>query len=318
MISELIKVKDQFAESIKIVESFKPIKVNPNRIIICGMGGSSLHGYFLRNLLKDEIVLEINSDYSLPTNIDKNTLIFIISISGNTQETLDCLTQAIKAKATIICMSSGGKLEELATKNKLPFIAIPKVAQPRYAIGYLLGITLEVFKKLKIVNKFKHDLEKTSKFLDKEIPDIEKIAKKMAVELKGYLPVIYSSVTYLGLARYWKVNFNENSKVQSFWNVFPELNHNEMVGYTALVFTPMIIYLRSNFDDKRIGKRMDTMKKLLEKKVSFMEVTLKGNDILEEISYGLMLSLLTSYNLALELKQDPIKVDIVEKFKGLI
>ena len=144
----------------------------------------------------------------------------------------------------------------------------------------------------------------------------------MARKLKNRIPIIYASYQNRELARIWKIKFNENSKVPAFANYFPELNHNEMVGFERIssfqppIFRPYVLILRDLADHPRIQKRMKLTADILRKKkvaVDFIEIN--GKDNLSKVFSTLLLSDWASYYLALNYKVDPSPVKTVEDFK---
>ncbi|MDP2967296.1 MAG: SIS domain-containing protein, partial [bacterium] len=152
--------------------------------------------------------------------------------------------------------------------------------------------------------------------------ELETQGKSLAKKLVGKIPLIYASNKFKSLARIWKIKFNENSKIMAFWNYFPELNHNEMVGYSNLEPQSVnlknfhVIMLRDSDDHPKILKAMELTAVLLKKKgieVDFVEI--KGESILEKLFKNLILSDWVSYYLAKEYRIDPAPVEIVEEFK---
>jgi glucose/mannose-6-phosphate isomerase len=158
--------------------------------------------------------------------------------------------------------------------------------------------------------------------LNKNMQTFENASKAMAEKLVGRLPIIYSSETFYCVAYRWKCEFNENSKIPAFCNKFPELDHNEIIGYhnLARLNIPMhVMMLHDEQDNKRIQKRMSITKKLLREmsadKIIFTDVAIKGDDMLSRMFTTILLGDLTSYHLALQYKTDPTPVDIIEKLK---
>jgi len=130
----------------------KPIK----GVCICGMGGSALPGSILYawiNTKKIDLPVIVNRDYSLPHRIKKGWLVICISYSGNTEETLSCFREALKHKLKLTSIGSGGKLETLSKKHRVPFIKIPSGIPPRTAIGYQFGALVGILQKYGIFSK---------------------------------------------------------------------------------------------------------------------------------------------------------------------
>jgi glucose/mannose-6-phosphate isomerase len=306
--SDQIKKGWELGEDIKVVE--------PDRIIITGMGGSALPGEILKSYLtKDfKIPIEINKNYSVPENITSKTLVFAISYSGNTEETVDAFRQANRKGCQLIAISTGGKLEELSKKLNKDFVKIPSGIQPRLGYGYLFFAILRVLQNSDLIpNQENYIIELTDK-LKKDI--YKKSASDISERLMGKIPIIYSSERMYAIAYKWKINFNENSKILSFCNYFPELNHNEMVGYTNPNGDYYVIIIKDEHDEMKIRKRMKLTKELIHlKKCPVLDLELKGSSDLVKIFSTIYLGDWTSYYLALRNQTDPTPVEIIEDFK---
>lgn len=309
---------DQFIKSIEFAKEVKvPLPIN--KIVVTGMGGSALPGDILKTYLKDVTMpIEIVRDYSITTPIDSQTLVLVSSFSGNTEETISACKEALKKKAKIIIVSAGGKLEEMANKDNLPMIKIIKEStnfQPRFATGYFFGVFIQVLSNCGIISDRQKELIELSNFLKKL--DFEKEAEMLASNLVDSIPIIYTSNRYeFSVARIIKIKFNENSKIQAFYNAFPELNHNEMVGFTNIKGNYHFLMIEDADDHPRNKKRMQIFKEILkEKKLNFTTIPMIGKTILSKIFSTLFFFDFISYYLALAYQVDPTPVEMVENFK---
>jgi glucose/mannose-6-phosphate isomerase len=309
---------DQFIKAIEFANGVK-VTGQINKIVITGMGGSALPGDVVKTYLDDITTpIEISRSYSITTPIDTDTLVFASSFSGNTEETISSFYDALNKNAKIIVVSAGGKLEELANEYNLPMVKIIKESknfQPRFATGYFFGIFIKVLSNCEVISDREKELIELSKFL-KQL-DVEKDAKILASKLIDSIPIIYTSNIYeFSVARIIKIKFNENSKIQAFFNAFPELNHNEMVGFTNIKGNYHFLMIEDADDHPRNKKRMQIFKDILkEKKLNFTTIPMQGNTPLAKIFSTLYLFDFVSYFLALEYKVDPTPVDMVEEFK---
>jgi glucose/mannose-6-phosphate isomerase len=144
----------------------------------------------------------------------------------------------------------------------------------------------------------------------------EERAKTIARGLLNKVPLVYATDRNSSLAYLAKIKFNENSKTQSFWNYFSELNHNEMVGFTKMVMSPYFIIFRSQYAFPRDYKRIEIFTKLMQEKGAPVEIVdLKGDNVLEEILMGYYFIDHVTYYLADEYGIDPEPVKMVEDFK---
>ncbi len=320
----IINFPKQFQEGINVA---KDIKLNGPflNITICGVGGSALPGTLLLDMnVEIPVPLYIHRDYNLPKTANENSLVLAISYSGNTEETISSYEEAKKRNLPIVGVATGGKLIEICKKDKTPFVKINPEGKipPRSGVGYLFSAVVKVLSNLNIITDLNKDISMLHKTLKPKM--LEKQGKIIAQKIKNTIPIIYASDKFKELAQIWKINFNENSKSPAFWNYFPELNHNEMEGFQE-VQSPKskiksnfhIIILRDKkLDHQRILKRMAVTEKLLkEKRIDVNNVDIQGQNLLTKIFSAILLSLWTSYYLALEYETDPTPVKTVEEFK---
>ncbi len=300
------------AKDVKIIGDF-------NQLIFCGMGGSALPGEILkalRNFYEWPLAIKIHKSYGLPVRISSRALVLAISYSGNTEETISSYEEAKKRNLTIIGVATGGKLAKLCKKDRTPLVKIPGTdIQPRSALGYQVAAVIKALSNSSIIENLDKDILEMAKNLNPK--KSEEQGKKLAKKINGKIPIIYASDKFKALAQIWKINFNENSKSPAFWNYFPELNHNEMVGFEKNQNPFHIIILRDKkLDHPRILKRMEITAELLkDKKIDVDFVDILEASLLTKIFSVILLGAWTSYYLALEYGIDPTPVKIVEEFK---
>ncbi len=251
-------------------------------IIVSGLGGSAIGGDLIGNFLKEELNLPffVNRNYSLPLFADKNTLLVVSSYSGNTEETISVLEEGIKKKCSIICMSTGGKIGDIAQKNKIPLVKMKPGFQPRYALGSGFFTLLKIFVQLGLIppqDEIVSQIRNLWKEKGKEYSADNNIAYNCAEQLIGFVPVIYSAADLTSAAGYrFKCQFNENSKLHAFHHVIPELNHNEIIGwesYNANQFNAKLINILDESYHPQIKKRFEITTELAVKKgLEFMNI----------------------------------------------
>ncbi|MDD5638388.1 MAG: bifunctional phosphoglucose/phosphomannose isomerase [Candidatus Pacebacteria bacterium] len=307
---------------------FKPKIINKEKLkkydfyIVIGMGGSHLSADVLKTI-KPELPIIIHKNYGLPeipNSILKKSLVILSSYSGNTEEVIDAYLKAKNKKISVFAISIGGKLLEMAKKDKIPYIQMPDLKiQPRFALGLTIKSLLEVIGDRKLI------IESSNLSLILNPKKLEKQGKKIAEEIFGYVPIIYSSEKNMAIAYNWKIKFNENSKIPAFYNVFPELNHNEMTGFDIREKTKNLsekfyfLLLKDKNDNFRIIKRMEVLKKLFKKRnLKIKEINLSGENDLEKVFSSLLLADWVSYYLSLKYNVENIEVPMVEEFKKLI
>jgi len=296
----------------------------PKNIVFSGMGGSALAALLSTTWPSCNIPFEICRNYEIPKYVSNETLFISSSYSGNTEETLSALKEAQNKNAFIAVISSGGQLKETAQTNKYPILLLPPNLQPRMATLYSFKALITLLFKLNIISDLS-ELENTSKFIEEsvkswrpDVPSSQNQAKKIALDLVGKTPVIYSGSVLAPAAYKWKINFNENAKNVAWWNQYPEFNHNEFLGWSSHpVDKPYaIIDLRSDYDNPQIKKRFDVSNKLLSgKRPEPITVLAKGDNVLEQLVYMVVLGDFVSLYLALLNGLNPTPVDLIEKLK---
>ena len=283
-----------------------------DRIVVAGMGGSAVGGDLLRIRMNDSrIPVSVVRDYSIPDYVDENTLFFAVSYSGNTEETLSAYEQAVKKKAKIVAVTSGGQLGSMAKK----VIKIPAGLQPRAALGYLFFPALGVLNNSGIADVKGSEVEEMLGILEKT-EDFRLFGERLAKKLYGKTPIVYASNLFGAVAYRWKTQFNENSKSPAFNHAFAELNHNEIVGYQLMNKNEWAaIFIRDRNDNERIKLRMDITKEIISTRVEVEEVFTRGEGTLSRIFSGVYYGDFASYYLALANKVDPTPVTVIENLK---
>ncbi|MCU0359899.1 MAG: bifunctional phosphoglucose/phosphomannose isomerase [Bacteroidia bacterium] len=293
---------------------------NIQNIVISGLGGSGIGGSIVSELISDSCLVPvcINKDYHLPAFVSASTLLIISSYSGNTEETLSAMEQGMAKQAQIVCISSGGKVLELAKQHQFDFIEIPGGFPPRSCIGYSLVQLLKV-----MVNKgfakasLFTDLDKAIQLLDKESASLKKEAMEIASALKGKIPVIYSLGSSEGVAVRFRQQINENSKMLCWHHTFPEMNHNELVGWTEKNESLVVVTFHTSFDYKRTLKRYEVCKPIFQKYSSgVIDITAKGESKLEQFLYLIHIGDWISCYIA-DLKGiDAVEVNVINHLKS--
>ena len=327
----IIDFPDQFAEGLKIGKNIK-LEGRFDSVTVSGMGGSAipanLFKIYCNNLLKSypnykHFEIYINRYYSLPPgSYSSRTLNLISSYSGNTEETISSLEEANTSSMPFIGLSSGGIIRDLCSKYGAPYINLPIPSpsfQPRMGTGYFFGAILQVLINHDLLPDVSQEVISLCEKLKIDTEKLESEGKILAKKIMGKTPVIYASPKYKSVAMIWKIKINENSKTPAFWNFFPELNHNEMVGFTNPQGKFFIVMLKDPLDTIRNRKRYEATASLLSIKGIESEIlNMQGNSVFEKIFSSIALADWTSYYLALAYGQDPTPVDMVENFKKII
>ncbi|MDP6265787.1 MAG: bifunctional phosphoglucose/phosphomannose isomerase [Candidatus Woesearchaeota archaeon] len=282
-----------------------------NNIVIAGMGGSAMGGDLLKIYLSNtNIPVYVNRDYKVPNFVDENSLVFAVSYSGNTEETLSALNAAKEKKAQIIGITSGGKLAEECEK----VVNIPSGLQPRAALGYLFFPMLGILHNTNIIRVKNDELNEMMDIL-KQTDKFNEQGEELSKKLKEKIPIIYASEALGAIAFRWKTQINENAKMPAFYNVFSEMNHNEIAGYKSMDHKFSVVMILDKNDNDRVKKRMNICKEIMEEYVEVEEVETQGESLLARMFSAIYLGDYVSYYMALWNRVDPSPVDIIEGMK---
>lgn len=288
-------------------------------VVICGMGGSGIGGNIVSEAIASKVTIPIivNKDYSLPNFTGKHSLVIISSYSGDTEETVKAFEEAIERDSKIVCISTGGKIAEIAKQKKIDLIIIPKGMPPRAAIAYSVVQLLHILNFHAIISySFKNNLLAAIELLDAEENNIIRDAKETAKLISDKLPIIYGVAGMESVALRFRNQLNENAKMLCWHNVFPELNHNELQGWTENERDIAVIVLRNDNDTFRTAKRIDITSEIIRHHdVTLKEVYSKGNTPLERILYLIHWGDWVSYYIA-EIKEiDPMDIQTITYLK---
>ena len=331
MITDAIKNFPKQFEYEPTVENAAGLKSH-RRFIVAGMGGSHLAADILKSLRPDLDIM-IHSDYGLPKWNEHDlveSLVIASSYSGNTEETIDAFNTAREKNIPVVAIATGGKLLELAREYQAPFIQLPNTdIRPRMALGFSLRAML-------LAMGEKGLLQETSQLAHTLKPEgFEGEGKALAQKLIGKVPLVYASARNKAIAMNWKIVFNETGKIPAFYNVFPELNHNEMTGFSTTGGSASggdihldIENLSRNFacvmlldpnDHPKIHRRMEILEKLyIDRGIPVHRVNLEGASHLEQIFSSILLATWTAIALADHYHVEAEQVPMVEEFKKLI
>lgn len=314
MYSILDNLHKQIEEAYRLGKNIKVVE-QVDKIVIAGLGGSALPGAILKSYVKLKIPIFIVRDYSLPNFVDNKSLVFAVSYSGNTEETISCYKEAVNRKCKLIAICSGGKLLELSKMNNTPIIIVPHGLEPRMAYAYQFFPMLRILENSNFIKSQETYIENLINLIKKN-NKVKELAQQLAGELYKKIPLIYTSEKLKAAGYKWKINFNENAKILAFNNVFPEFNHNEINGYINKIGEFYAVIIRDDEETGRIKKRMLIIKGLLKKyNIPVTEVLIRGEDQLTKLFSAIYIGDWTSYFLALAYGIDPTQVDIVEDLK---
>jgi len=333
MLKLLLDFPQQLLDAAKIAKEInfsKDTGKGFNKALSSGLGGSAIGADLIKSYLSEEckIPIIVNRDYTLPEFVDKETLLIVSSYSGNTEETLSAYKEGLKRSSRIVAITSGGELKRLADKDGIPCIVIPQGLPPRCALGYSSIPIIILFSKMGLISNKERDIKDAAGLLDRlktealscDVKEDKNIAKRIANALFDKYAVIYGASRHTDIAATrWRGQLAENAKQISSSHLFPEMNHNEIVGWRHpknLMKDLIVILLRDEGDHPRVKKRMDITKALIEKEgVDVIEVHSQGAALLSRIFSLIYMGDFVSFYLAILNNVDPTPVDAVTYLK---
>ena len=304
---------------------------NVNKVVFAGMGGSAIAGDLARDWLDSAINVPMESvrGYHLPAYVDDKTLTFLISYSGNTEETLSCMLDALKKGSIIVSISSDGALTRASNALGLPVIGLPKMAAARVSFPYLFAPIPYILAKFGLLpyKKAEEEVAEATSMVAKltneyaiETAFEKNLAKKAALQIFGTVPVIYAHGPYRSVSLRFKTQVNENCKLPARCDFFPELNHNEIMGWeasTKLLKHYTLVLLRSKDEPEEVSTRIEALKTEFfeEKAKSVLEIWAQGNTLLTRMFHLLFTADMISLYLSVLHRRDPVASETFQILK---
>lgn len=334
----MIPLVDEFpAQCQRALEIAKQFNVPTPRlpiqnVVVTGLGGSAVGGDLLRVLVEDNggMPVIVNRDYQMPAFVDNHTFVIAASYSGNTEETLSAFEDAQDRGALLVCVTSGGELAQRAAHYGAPVAFIPKGQPPRSATGYMFIPMLMAAHKAGVI---RHDptidlqnainlLETARQKCSADVPFDQNPAKQLAAKLYGKLPIIYGSQAYSTVVAFrWKTQLNENTKIHAFSNGYPEMNHNEILGWVLAkqqVPNLAVVLLRDQLERPKIVARVETTKRLFARAAEVHEFLAEGQSLLARMLHAIYFGDWVSCYLALLYGVNPTDISYINLLKAVL
>jgi len=293
---------------------------NFDNIVISGLGGSGIGGKIVSQWVAGHCNVPIvcTNDYILPGFVNEKTLVIISSYSGDTEETVAAMEEAFSKGAEIACITSGGKIGKIAQEKGLNCITIPGGNPPRSMFGYSAIQQLYMLAHYGFIGmEFETSIQNAIQTMHNNMTALRAQSLDIAKKIVDRIPVLYSEAMYEGVTIRWRQQINENSKMLCSHHVFPEMNHNELVGWTGGDNRVAVVILRNEDDHKRSQIRMEICKKLMgEKCDTIIEAWSKGNDKIERSLYLVHLGDWISIDLAELRNEDAVAIPAIIFLKG--
>jgi len=311
----------QAAQSFSLPPEFK----SATSVLIAGMGGSAIGGDLVRSLAEGEspVPVVVQRGYDLPAFAGKSTLVIAVSHSGGTEETLSQVDAASERGCKVLAITTGGALR---SKVGITVFGFDYPSQPRAAIAYLFVPLVAFFCQLGLLRDRSSEIDEAVRVLRDLQPQLApeskvaaNLAKRLAQSLEGRVPFIYGGGIMAEVAHRWKTQFNENGKSWAAYDVFPELNHNAVVGYerpTPFLDQAMVLLLQTTHQHPRVAVRERVTQGILETRgVPFQTVAARGEGALAQMLAAILLGDYTTYYLAQLYQVDPTPVATIDHLK---
>lgn len=300
----------------------------PASLAICGMGGSAIGADLVLACLPGlSVPATVVRGYALPEWVGRETLVVVVSYSGGTEEALACAAQARARGCAPVCVASGGRLTAYAEGEGLPHVLVPGGRQPRAAVGLLSMPLLATLEACGLCREHAGDVAAAAVRLEQDNavfgPDRDEAgnpAKTLARRLVERLVVTYGAGPTGPVARRWKGQINENAKAPAFFNELPELDHNEIMGWTSLphlTASTIAVFLCDESGDERLTRRVEHTARAYEALgVGTEVVAARGDSPLGRLFSLVQLGDYVSCYLALLYGVDPTPVDAIQALKA--
>lgn len=332
MINFCIDAPKHYGKAAELASKIKCKNPIPNNIIVAGMGGSAIGGEMLKDWSRNKLIvpLEVCREYRLPEYADEKTLVLVSSYSGDTEETLSAFLDALKRECMIFCVTSGGEVLKAAKKHKVPYVEVPGGMPPRAALPYMLIPMMIYLEKAGLVTGVTEEIKEAISVIEEivkqngpEVKQSESFAKNTAHFFWESAPVIYGWGPYRSVAQRFKQQLNENSKSPAKWEYFPELNHNEIVGWSGKGeqckwFS--IVFIRDpDGEPFEIECRIDITKSIIQSAglVTF-DLNVQGKSTLAKMLSTVVLGDFISVYFAVERNADPTPVKVIDLLKDTL
>jgi glucose/mannose-6-phosphate isomerase len=315
------RLKEGYRAGLAIAPS---ASARPTTAFLVGMGGSGISSELARGLLEAEtpLAVELVRSPELPRAVGRDSIVVTVSYSGTTWETLRAYDAAGRARARRVAVTSGGTLAERAERDRVPLLHLPPGLPPRAAVGHILGGLLGLLDPW-FPESNEGRLDRVTSRLGAAIPGHARSngpAARIADRIGSRIPMIYAESAFVGLARRWKTQIEENAKRLAFFDEVPELLHNAIVGWDA---TPRsegarfsVMLLEWAEESTLTGRSIAYLERLVAAHgATSLRVPLPAEDRLEALVTGVSLGDHVSLFLADRRKVDPYPVDAIARLK---
>lgn len=309
----------QLRFALEPVSGLAPLRKPVNHIAVIGMGGSAFGAEVVKNLIASScpVPFTIFRDYQLPAWVGPETLIIASSYSGDTEETLIALQSVLSRQPMVLCITSGGKLTELAQSEGFGLLPVPGGLPPRKAAGYSIARQLQALQHYGLCADLRSEVQEAISLL--EAFSDHDLVNDIAAQIHGRLPIVYASAQAGSVALRWRQEIEENAKHLASHAEVPEMNHNELVGWqfpVPVLSNCTAIFLETSHDHERVAVRMKLNREMVQPHAgAVVNVNAKGHSFAAQLLWLLHLGDWVSLRLATLNEVDPLPVEAITYLK---
>jgi len=289
-------------------------------VVVTGLGGSGIGGRIAAQLVHREATcpIEVYNNYYLPGYVGKGSLVIACSYSGNTEETLAAMEEALAKGARVAVITSGGTMLNIAQDRGLDHIVIPGGNPPRTMLAYSLVQQFFLLKHFGIIaTEFHPPIAAAAAMLKRDKAAIQASAKDLTEKLYGKRLVIYSEASTEAVSIRFRQQVNENSKELCWHHAIPEMNHNELVGWAGGKDDIAVVIFRHKEDHERSQIRMEINKDVFRKYTPHIhDVWSQGDTAFARQLFLINLGDWVSYYWAEKKGVDPTEIGVINMLKG--
>jgi glucose/mannose-6-phosphate isomerase len=322
----------------------------PRAVVVAGMGGSAISGDVLVAVcgLSSPVPVVTVRGYQLPGWVGAADLVFAVSCSGRTEETLAVAAEAVRRGCRLVCVGAADSpLQQIAVQGRAPYVPVQSAGQPRATLWGLTVPLLMAVRAVGLLDVPETLLEATAARLEdishRCRPSSETFVnpgKQLAADLAGSVPMVWGTSPLAGVAAYrFACQLNENAKYPAVHGELPEADHNQVMAFdgpfggsaagdaddffrdrTEESATGVhLVVLRDTEEHPQVTKRREVSSDLArERGVPVTELMAEGTHPLERIASLIALTDYASVYLALISGIDPTPVAAIQELKARI